>query len=89
VWPEVTDRIRDCGIREMRIFLIGQRMFMYIETDDSFDPSVDFARINEAPKSKEWDDLMRTLQQHAPEVGPQEWWGQMEQVFDLNWPQHR
>lgn len=85
VWPEVKARIRECGIREMRIFLLRRRMFMYIETDDAFDPAVDFARINEAPKSKEWDDVMRTLQELAPEASPGEWWALMEQVFDLGW----
>lgn len=89
VWPAVTANIRAAGIREMRIFLLGRRMFMYVEADDAFDPRTDFARINERPKSKAWDDLMRDLQELAPEAQPGEWWALMEQVFDLNWPQHR
>jgi L-rhamnose mutarotase len=84
VWPEVTARIRQCGIRTMRIFLLQRRMFMYIETDDAFDPATDFARINEAPKSQEWDVLMRSLQELAPEAALGEWWALMEQVFDLS-----
>jgi len=84
VWPEVTARLRQCGIRTMRIFLLQRRMFMYIETDDAFDPATDFARINEDPKSQEWDVLMRSLQELAPEAAPGEWWARMEQVFDLS-----
>lgn len=84
VWPEVTANIRAHGIRAMRIFLLGRRMFMYVETEDSFNPKTDFARINEAARSREWDDLMRTLQERAPEAGKGEWWALMEQVFDLN-----
>ena len=84
VWPEVKARIRACGIREMRIFLLHRRMFMYIETEDAFDPATDFARINEAPRSLEWDTVMRSLQELAPEAGPGEWWALMEQVFDLS-----
>lgn len=84
VWPEVAARIRQCGIQTMRIFLLQRRMFMYIETDDAFDPMVDFARINEAPRSQEWDTLMRSLQEVAPEAAPGEWWALMEQVFDLS-----
>ena len=83
VWPEVTARIRECGIRQMRIFLLQRRMFMYIETDDAFEPARDLARINEAPRSQEWDVLMRELQELAPEASPGEWWAAMEQVFDL------
>jgi L-rhamnose mutarotase len=84
VWPEVTARIRECGIRTMRIFLLQRRMFMYIETDDAFDPATDFPRINEAPKSQEWDVIMRSLQELAPEAASGEWWALMEQVFDLS-----
>ena len=83
VWPEVTARIHECGIRTMRIFLLQRRMFMYIETDDTFDPATDFARINEAPRSQEWDTIMRSLQELAPEAASGEWWALMEQVFDL------
>ena len=89
VWPEVTTRIREAGIREMRIFLLGRRLFMYVESDDQFEPARDFAHINEAPTSKAWDDLMRTFQEQAPEASADEWWAQMEEVFDLNWPQHQ
>ena len=39
VWPEVTARLREVGVREMRIFLRDTRMFMYIETDDDFEPA--------------------------------------------------
>ncbi len=83
VWPEVTARIKEVGIRAMRIFLLGRRLFMYIEAEDHFEPSRDFARINEAPRSQEWDILMRTMQEQVPEAGAGEWWALMEQVFDL------
>lgn len=83
VWPEVTARIKEAGIHVMRIYLIGRRLFMYIETEDSFNPATHFSWINEAPKSQEWDVLMRTMQELAPEARPGEWWALMEQVFDL------
>jgi len=31
------------------------------------------------------DELMRTLQERAPEAKPDDWWAPMEEVFDLNW----
>jgi L-rhamnose mutarotase len=83
VWPEVTARLRECGVRQMQIFLRGRRMFMYLLTDDNFVPSRDFARINEDPVSAKWNALMATLQERAPEANPDEWWAPMEQVFDL------
>ncbi len=89
VWPEVTARLREVGVHEMRIFLRGTRMFMYIETDDAFEPRRDFVRVNEDPRSREWNELMATLQERAPEASPEEWWAPMELVFDLSWPQHQ
>jgi L-rhamnose mutarotase len=84
VWPDVTARLRACGVQRMEIFLRGTRMFMYLVTDDDFDPSRDFARINEDPVSAKWNALMATLQERAPEAGPDEWWAPMERVFDLD-----
>lgn len=89
VWPQVCARIREVGIQTMRIFLRGRRLFMYIETTDDFDLARDFPRVNEDPVSAEWNRLMATLQERAPEANPDEWWAPMELVFDLGWPQHR
>ena len=89
VWPEVTARLRACGVQRMQIFLRGRRLFMYLTTDDEFDPSHDFARINDDPTSARWNALMADLQELAPEASPDEWWAVMEPVFDLDWPQHR
>ena len=85
VWPGVIARLREVGVQEMKIFLRDRRMFMYIETTDEFEPRRDFVRVNEDPISKEWNELMSTLQERAPEASPDEWWAPMEQVFDLNW----
>ncbi len=83
-WPEPLEGIGAVGVLEMKIFLLGRRMFMYMATVDEFDPAVDFARYMEQnPRAREWDDLMRTFQERAPEAGEGEWWAFMEQVFDL------
>jgi len=84
VWPEVLARLREIGVTEMKIYLLGRRMFMYCETKDGFDPARDFARSTEDPTYRNWDELMRTLQERAPEAEPGEWWAMMELVFDLN-----
>ena len=83
VWPEVAARLRQVGITQMRIYLLGRRLFMYVEAADSFDPATDFARINDDLRSREWDELMRTMQERVPEAGVGEWWAAMEEVFDL------
>src|SRR4051794_3169614 len=83
VWPGVIARLHAVGVREMKIFLRERRMFMYIETDDAFEPLRDLRRVNEDPVSRRWNELMATLQERAPEASPDEWWAPMELVFDM------
>jgi L-rhamnose mutarotase len=84
VWPEVAARLHACGVKQMQIFLLGTRMFMYLVTDDDFDAARDFARINEDPVSAKWNAWMATLQERAPEANPDQWWAPMEEVFVLS-----
>ncbi len=85
-WPEVIRRLREIGITEMRIFLLGRRLFMYMEATDDFDPARDFRKLTDDARYREWDALMRTMQERVPETREGEWWAQMEEVFDLNGP---
>ncbi len=86
VWPEVISGLRSVGILKMKIFLKGARMFMYLETEDSFDPARDFQAYTEsAPRAREWDELMRRFQVQVPGAHEGEWWVSMEEAFDIDW----
>ena len=89
VWPGVLEGIRKAGIERMEIFLLGQRLFMYITTTDDFEPERDFPKTMESEVAQEWNRLMGELQERAPEARPDQWWAPMERVFDTEWPQHR
>src|SRR2546427_12079557 len=84
-WPDVLARLRAVGIKEMRIYLLGRRMFMYMEAIDGFVPERDFPQLNQVPRYREWDELMRTPQEPAPEAKPGGWRAGMEEGFDPNW----
>jgi len=84
-WPEVIARLKEIGITEMKIYLIGRRLFMYMEAIDGFDPDRDFPKLNDLPRYREWDALMSSMQERVPEARDGEWWAAMEEVFDLNW----
>lgn len=84
VWPEVESALEQVGITTMRIFLIGQKLFMYMEALDDFKPERDFARYLELDrKCKQWDELMRRFQEKIPEAGPNEWWALMKPVYNM------
>ena len=83
-WPEVTRALRAVGIREMKIYLLGRRLFMTMQTTDAFQPEVDFPRyLTLHPKCQEWEDLMGTFQERVPEAKEGEKWAYMEQIFQL------
>ena len=44
VWPEVLKSLSAVGIQNMKIFRIGYKLFMYMETIDNFEPTIDFPR---------------------------------------------
>lgn len=83
-WPEVIARLCEVGVLEMRIYLLGRRLFLYMETVDGFAPEREFPKLAEDPRYQEWDQLMRGLQEPAPEAKAGEWWAAMEEVFDLS-----
>ena len=84
VWPEITQSIRDSGIEDMEIYLLGTRMFMIMEVNEhfSFGAKAEADRAN--PKVQEWEKLMGTFQQLLPGTKPGEKWLVMERVFKLD-----
>lgn len=83
VWPEIKKSITDAGITNMEIYLLGNRLFMLMETDASFsfEKKAEADAIN--PKVQEWEQLMWKYQQALPQAKPGEKWLLMEQIFHL------
>lgn len=83
VWPEVTAALRRIGIRRMKIYLLGTRLFMYFEAPDGFEPARDYQSYAGDPRAAAWDALMRPFQRRIAGAKEGEWWASMEEVFDL------
>ncbi len=83
IWPEISRSIKDAGIEDMEIYLLGTRMFMIMEVNESFS----FEAKNKAdrlnPKVEEWESLMSTFQKSLPQAKSGEKWVLMERVFKL------
>jgi L-rhamnose mutarotase len=87
VWPEVVAALRRVGIRRMRIYRLGTRLFMVYEAPDGFDPARDYQAYASDPVCREWDERMRRYQRRAPGAPEGCWWAPMRGVFDLDAPQ--
>ena len=67
----------------MEIYLIGNRLFMITEVDETFD-QVKKAKLDAAnPIVQKWENLMWKYQQELPWAKDGEKWMELEQVFKL------
>ena len=82
-WQEIIDGIREVGILEMEIYLLGTRLFMIVETPLDFDWDSAMDRLSKLPRQQEWEDYMSDFQQAAPGSSSNEKWQMMERIFHL------
>lgn len=84
-WPEITQSIKDAGIFDLQIFLTGNRMFMIMDVDETFDPVRKAEMDANNPKVQDWEELMWKYQQALPWAKEGQKWVPMEKVFHLGW----
>ena len=83
IWPEITASLKESGIEDAEIYLLGTRMFMILEVNDSFSFEAK-ARADAAnPKVREWEELMWKFQHALPRAKPGEKWLLMEKIYKL------
>ena len=83
VWPETLDAIREVGILEMEIYILGSRLFMIVETPLDFEWDSAMARMATLPKQEEWEAYMSVFQQADAGASSAEKWQLMDRMFHL------
>ena len=83
VWPEITKSLKDAGVANMEIYLLGTRMFMIMEVNSEFSFAKKAKMDLANPKVREWEELMGKFQNPPPTASPVERWQVMERVFEL------
>jgi L-rhamnose mutarotase len=84
IWPEIEASIKDSGITGMEIYRYENRLFMIMETNDSFSFEAKSAADASNEKVQEWETLMWNYQQALPTAKKGEKWMMMKKIFDLN-----
>lgn len=82
-WPEIMKSITDSGINNMEIHRSGNRLFMIMETDDSFSFERKAAMDGSNQKVQEWEQMMWKFQQPLPWAKEGEKWVLMNKIFGL------
>jgi L-rhamnose mutarotase len=83
IWPEITKSIKDSGIEDREIYLLGTRMFMIMEVSETFSFENKARADALSPAVQEWEKLMWKFQQALPQAQPGEKWSVMERIFKL------
>lgn len=83
VWPEVIASLKDSGIEDAEIYLLGPRMVMVLEVSDGFSFEAKARADLENPKVRAWEELMWKFQKPLPQAQPGEKWLLMERIFAL------
>jgi L-rhamnose mutarotase len=83
IWPEITASLKESGIEDAEIFLLGTRMCMILEVNEhfSFESKAEADRRN--PKVQQWEELMWKFQKALPQAAEGEKWLRMERIFKL------
>jgi L-rhamnose mutarotase len=82
-WPEIKESIRSAGIVQMEIYRTGNRLFMIMDTNDSFSFEKKAAMDAANQRVQEWEQLMWKFQLTLPWAAPGQKWVLMNQLFVL------
>ena len=63
VWPETLAAIREVGILEMEIYILGTTIFMIVETPLDFEWDEAMAKMATMPRQPEWEAYMADTRQ--------------------------
>jgi L-rhamnose mutarotase len=81
--PEIAQSIREAGITNMELYRFGTRLFMIMETDDTFTFERKKALDEASPRVQAWEAQMWGFQQPVPGAKPGEKWVLMDKIFQL------
>jgi L-rhamnose mutarotase len=83
IWPEITASLKQSGIDDAEIYLLGTRMCMILQVNESFSFESKAHADQENPKVREWEELMWKFQKPMPQAKAGEKWLLMERIFKL------
>lgn len=82
-WPEITQGMKEVGIIDMEIYILGTRLFMIMDTVADFDHDKAMAELACKPRQSEWEAYVSRFQQTSAEATADEKWQLMERIYKL------
>lgn len=82
-WKEIRDGIRQVGILEMEIYIVGNRLVMVVDTPLDFNWDDAMRRLATLPRQQEWEEYVARFQCCDEKATSDEKWQMMERMFYL------
>ena len=83
-WSEITQGMKDVGIVDMEIYILGTRLFMIMDTVADFDHDKAMTELATKPRQGEWEAYVSRFQQSSAEATADEKWQLMERIYKLD-----
>ena len=82
-WKEIRDGIREVGILEMEIYILGNLLVMIVDAPADFNWNEAMARLATLPRQAEWEAFVSQFQGCSANATSDEKWQMMERMFYL------
>jgi len=82
-WPEIRQGIRQVGIEEMEIYILGNHLVMIVDAPTDFDWQEAMDRLATLPRQAEWEAFVAKFQGCDANAHSDEKWQPMERMFRL------
>lgn len=83
IWPEITESMKESGIEALEIYLLGNRLCMIMEVNETFSFERKSKMDANNPKVQIWETLMWKYQQALPIAKPGEKWMLMDKIYEM------
>ena len=82
-WKEIRDGIKEVGILEMEIYILGTKLVMIVDTPEDFNWQEAMDKLATLPRQAEWEAFVSQLQGCREDARSDEKWNMMERMFYL------
>lgn len=83
-WPEITQGMKEVGIVDMEIYLLGTKLFMIMDTTADFDHDKVMIELALKPRQKEWEAYMSQFQDSAAWATADQKWQLMDRIYKMD-----
>jgi L-rhamnose mutarotase len=83
-WPEITQGMREVGIVDMEIYILGTQLFMIMDTRADFDHEKAMKELATKPRQSEWEAYVSQYQKTSAEASADEKWQLMERIYKMD-----